>query len=65
MQLIHAESRLSGDSSKSPERPTCNVTVRKGKRRHVMFEDQVEFKGNQSKDSEETGSQTVALPVNL
>jgi hypothetical protein len=30
-----------------------------------MFEDQAEFKGNQSKDTEETGSQTDALPVNL
>lgn len=65
LQLMHAESRLSQDSIVSPERPSCNITVRKGKKQHVTFEDQAEYTGYQSKDTVEMGSQTDAFPINL
>ncbi|KDR19230.1 hypothetical protein L798_06285 [Zootermopsis nevadensis] len=65
LQLMHAESRLSQDSIVSPERPSCNITVRKGKKQHVTFEDQAEYTGYQSKDTVEMGSQTDAFPINF
>jgi hypothetical protein len=65
LQLMHAESRLSDESNESPEHPSCNVTVRKGKRQCVTFEDQAEYTVYQSKDTVEIGSQTDAFPINL
>jgi hypothetical protein len=63
LQLMDAEERLSPDSMESPE--PCNITVRRSKRRHVTFEDQVEFPENQIKETVDIGSQTDALAINL
>jgi hypothetical protein len=65
LQLMDAEERLSQDSMESPEYPSCNITVRKGKRQHVTFEDQAEFIEHQFKETAEIGSQTDALPIQL
>jgi hypothetical protein len=65
LQLMDAEVRLSQDSVESPEQQPCFITVRRGKKGHVTFEDQVEFPENQIKETVETGSQTDALPINL
>jgi hypothetical protein len=65
LQLLHAESRLSDESIESPELPPCNITVRKGKKPHVRFEDQAEYTGYQSKDTVEIVCQTDAFPINL
>jgi hypothetical protein len=65
LQLMVAEARLSSDSMQSPEKQPCNITVRKSKKCHVIFEDQVEFPENQIKETVDIGSQTDALPINL
>lgn len=60
LQLMDAEERLSQDSMESPEQQPCNITVRRSKKRHVTFEDQVESPESQIKET-----QTDALPINL
>jgi hypothetical protein len=65
LQLMDAEERLSQDSMESPEQQPCNITIRRSKRRHVTFEDQVEYQENQAKETVDICSQTDALPINL
>jgi hypothetical protein len=65
LQLMDAEERFSQDSMESPEQQHCNITVRRSKRRHVTFEDQVESPEIQIKETVDICSQTDALPINL
>lgn len=65
LQLMDAEERLSQDSMESPEQHPYNITVRRSKRRHITFEDQVKSPESQIKQTVDVCSQTDAWLINL